>query len=108
VILKLRDGERELSMLSWGFVLLQPDRAPNRVTNTRDDKVKSSFWRDSFEKRRCLVPASSFAEPNAAVKPATWHWFAVKGDEPSLASGGAGSGRSRKAERRFSKTCSLS
>ena len=32
------DGERELGMLSWGFVLLQNGRAPRRVTNTRDRK----------------------------------------------------------------------
>ena len=30
-------------------------------------------------KRRCLVPASSFCEPNGDVKPATWHWFAING-----------------------------
>jgi putative SOS response-associated peptidase YedK len=44
--------------------------------------VTSPFWRDSFEQRRCLVPASSFCEPNGDVKPATWHWFALKGDHP--------------------------
>jgi putative SOS response-associated peptidase YedK len=27
--------------------------------------------------RRCLVPASSFCEPNGDVKPATWHWFSL-------------------------------
>ncbi len=77
------DGERELSLLSWGFVLPQPGKAPRRVTNFRDDKARSSsFWRDSFEHRRCLVPASSFCEPHGDVKPATWHWFALMGDEP--------------------------
>ena len=49
----------------------------------RDDKIlTSSFWRPSFEQRRCLVPATSFCEPNGDVKPATWHWFAIKGDDP--------------------------
>jgi putative SOS response-associated peptidase YedK len=38
------------------------------------------FWRPSFEQRRCLVPASSYCEPKG-VKPATWHWFALDGDE---------------------------
>lgn len=76
------DGERELVTMSWGFVLPQPGRAPRRVTNFRDDKTRSSsFWRESFELRRCLVPVSSFAEPRE-VAPATWHWFALNGDEP--------------------------
>ena len=76
------DGERELVNLSWGFVLLQQGKAPRPVTNVRDDKLRSSsFWRGSFEQRRCLVPASAFCEPNGYVKPATWHWFAINGAE---------------------------
>jgi len=82
VVRRAADGEREIAMLSWGFVLTQNNRAPKRVTNVRDDKVlSSSFWRDSFEHRRCLVPASSFCEPKG-VRPATWHWFALRGEEP--------------------------
>ncbi len=83
VVRSAADGERELVTMSWGFVLLQDGRAPRRVTNVRDDKILTSgFWRGSFEERRCLVPATSFCEPNGDVKPATWHWFALKGDEP--------------------------
>jgi len=82
VVRLANDGERELVNMSWGFVLPQKGRAPRRVTNTRDDKALSSrFWRSSFEQRRCLVPVSSFAEPKD-VKPATWHWFALKGAGP--------------------------
>lgn len=62
-------------------MLLQDGRAPKRITNTRDDKVASSFWKDSFEHRGCLVPASSYCEPKGE-KPATWHWFALKGEQP--------------------------
>lgn len=62
---------------------MQVGRAPKRVTNTRDDKARTSpFWRSSFKSRRCLVPASSFCEPHDDVRPATWHWFALRGQEP--------------------------
>ena len=81
VVRTLADGDRELVTMSWGFVLLQDGKAPKRVTNTRDDKIASRFWRVSLEQRRCLVPASSFCEPRDGVKPATWHWFALQGDE---------------------------
>ncbi len=82
VVRRAADGERELVVLSWGFILLRQGRAPRRVTNVRDDKARTSrFWRESFVQRRCLVPGSAFCEP-AAVKPATWHWFALRGDEP--------------------------
>ena len=75
------DGERELITMSWGFVLLQDGKAPRRVTNTRDDKVQAPFWKQSLEQRRCLVPVTSFAEPDDG-KPVQWHWFAVQGDTP--------------------------
>jgi putative SOS response-associated peptidase YedK len=80
VVRKAADGERELVVLNWGFVLLQKDKAPKRVTNIRDDKARSKFWRASFEQRRCLVPASSYCEPKGE-KPATWHWFSINGDD---------------------------
>lgn len=85
-IIRPVDGERELVTMSWGFVLPQQERAPKRVTNARDDKVRSSgFWRGSFDERRCLVPVSSFCEPKGKA-PAVWHWFALQGepggDEP--------------------------
>ena len=81
VVRRANDGERELVTMSWGFVLVQDGKAPRRVTNVRDDKVlKSNFWQSSFEERRCLVPASSYCEPNGE-KPAKWVWFALKSDE---------------------------
>ena len=75
------DGERELVICRWGFVLLRDGYAPKRVTNTRDDKVSTRFWKDSFVSRRCLVPATAFCEPDEG-KPARWHWFALQADEP--------------------------
>jgi putative SOS response-associated peptidase YedK len=80
IIKQSADGERELVMRSWGFVLLRDGYAPKRVTNTRDDKVQTRFWKDSFESRRCLVPATAFCEPDEG-KPAKWHWFALKAGE---------------------------
>jgi putative SOS response-associated peptidase YedK len=65
-------------------VLLQKDKAPKRVTNIRDDKAESKFWRPSFEQRRCLVPASSYCEPKGE-KPATWHWFSSADARPVFA-----------------------
>jgi putative SOS response-associated peptidase YedK len=81
VVRKAADGERELVNMSWGFVFKSADgKAWRRVTNVRDDKVlKSSFWKPSFEARRCLVPASSYCEPDTG-KPAKWHWFAINGE----------------------------
>jgi putative SOS response-associated peptidase YedK len=90
------DGERELVKMSWGFIFKPADgKGWRRVTNVRDDRVlKSKFWKPSFEDRRCLVPASSYCEPDSG-KPAKWHWFAVDGGScsHSRASGSTGRGR---------------
>jgi putative SOS response-associated peptidase YedK len=81
VVRQAADGEREMVNMNWGFVLPQPGKAPRRVTNVRDDKAMTGFWRESMETRRCLVPASAFCEPDGNVKPATWNWFALKGED---------------------------
>ena len=63
--LVVADGK--LTAMTWGFPLQrkgakgQPLK-PKPVNNTRTDKVKSYFWRYSFEERRCLIPVSTFAE----------------------------------------------
>ena len=48
-VVRLVDGKRELTMMHWGFVLPQRDKAATMVNNTRDDKAASSaFWRSSL------------------------------------------------------------
>jgi putative SOS response-associated peptidase YedK len=86
-VIRQVDGERELSMMHWGFILPQQGRAPKVVNNTRDDKARASrFWSSSFEERRCLIPATSFAEYHPKNRDENGHktvvWFAMKGDEP--------------------------
>jgi putative SOS response-associated peptidase YedK len=87
VVRRAEDGERELLPLSWGFVLLLKDKAPKRVTNFRDDKLKSPFWSASFRERRCLVPVTSFSEPKGK-KPAIWNWFALNENREPFAFAG--------------------
>ena len=87
-VLRLVDGAAELVPMHWGFPMPQTSKRtgepilPKPINNARDDKVRTSpFWRESFETRRCLVPASSFCEAKGR-KPATYVWFALRGDEP--------------------------
>lgn len=78
------DGARELVTMHWGFLLPQVSKKtgkpilPKAVTNARDDRLRSSpFWRASFRTRRCLVPATSFAEAKGH-HPATFYWFGME------------------------------
>ena len=81
-------GEREMVRMQWGFLTQKLSKrtgkpiAPAAWNNARADKVlKSNLWRESFNERRCLVPASSFREATGS-RPATDYWFALQGEEP--------------------------
>lgn len=87
-VVRVVDGLPEMVRMHWGFLMPQVSKRtgrpiqPRAVNNARDDKLLGSpFWRGSFEDRRCLVPASSFCEAKGRA-PATYHWFALKGEEP--------------------------
>jgi len=86
VVTRESGGERALRVMQWGFVLPQTSARtgrpilPKAVVNARDDRLAASpFWRESFRARRCLVPATSFAEPRGRG-PAVYHWFALTGE----------------------------
>lgn len=83
------DGGRELVAMHWGFLLPQVSKRtdqpllPRAVNNARDDRLATSpFWRASFETRRCLVPATAFAEARGR-NPATFTWFGLASDDPA-------------------------
>jgi putative SOS response-associated peptidase YedK len=66
VVLINDDGERDLTLMRWGFKL--PDRF---LFNVRSEEVAASkFWKDKFAGNRCIIPASSYFEwPDNAEKP---------------------------------------
>jgi putative SOS response-associated peptidase YedK len=54
IVRRASDSEREIVLMNWGFVLPQPGKAPRRVTNVRDDRLRSS----DFTKAIQLEPVS--------------------------------------------------
>ena len=82
-IVTVQDSERSLTTAQWGFLTPNKSRKtgkwlkPQAWSNTRDDKIMTApLWRDSFEARRCLIPATAYAEATGR-NPATYHWFRV-------------------------------
>ncbi len=52
------EGERRIELMRWGLKL--PDRL---LINARSENIETSkFWKDSFEHRRCIVPADAVFE----------------------------------------------
>jgi putative SOS response-associated peptidase YedK len=71
--------------MTWGFPVVlrgkqgQPLK-PKPVTNARDDKLHTPFWRESFSRRRCLIPVSQWAEPEEAGR-MTRTWYGMSAGE---------------------------
>lgn len=68
--------------MNWGFPLVLTGKGggklkPKPVTNARDDKLLTAFWRDSLAKRRCLVPVSAWAEPVGENGRMTRTWYTL-------------------------------
>lgn len=52
--------------MNWGFPLVLKGKQgqklkPRPVTNAREDKLTTGFWKASFVERRCLIPVSAWA-----------------------------------------------
>lgn len=78
--------------MTWGFPLEMTGKRgqpikPKAVTNAREDKLHTAFWRASFETRRCLVPVTAWAEAEGVAGRMTRTWYAVPGGETFAVAG---------------------
>lgn len=78
-------AEGKARAMTWGFPrrlpTMKPTSKPKAVCNARDDKLTTFFWRDSFEKRRCLIPVSQWSEPAGEKGRMTKTWYRPAGEE---------------------------
>jgi len=88
VVRQAPDGQRELLMMRWGF---PPPNIPGSkprnpyLTNVRN--TDSRYWQSYLKKpeQRCLVPVTSFAEPDNNQGPRSiWTWFAQDESRPLM------------------------
>jgi len=86
VVRTARDGERELTMMRWGFPP-PPNLSKFPVTNVRNSE--SPYWRGWLKPEfRCLVPLTSFCEYEDTKPRKTATWFALSEDRPLAAFAG--------------------
>jgi putative SOS response-associated peptidase YedK len=78
-------GKRTLSAMVWGFPrrlkTMKPESKPLKVNNARDDKLFTSFWKDSFVNRRCLIPLTAWAEAEGEKGRMTKTWYSLHNTE---------------------------
>ena len=78
--------------MTWGFPLALTGKQgqklkPKPINNARGDKLHTAFWRDSFIKRRCLIPVSEWGEAEGERGRMTRTWYGIP-DEPVFAVAG--------------------
>ncbi|WP_225009725.1 SOS response-associated peptidase [Novosphingobium percolationis] len=79
-------AQGEVRTMTWGFPLQLTGKQgqklkPKPVNNAREDKLSTAFWRDSFAKRRCLIPVSAWAEAEGPKGSMTRTWYSITGAE---------------------------
>jgi putative SOS response-associated peptidase YedK len=79
-------AEGEARVMTWGFPLVLKGKSgqplkPKPVNNAREDKLGTAFWRASFERRRCLIPVSAWAEAEGDKGAMTRTWYSLAGQE---------------------------
>ena len=85
-------AEGAVQPMTWGFPLVlkgakgQPLK-PKPVNNARTDKLATSFWRSAFEKRRCLIPLTAWAEAEGPKGRMSRTWLSLP-DVPLFAVAG--------------------
>lgn len=88
VVREGEDGHRELLMMRWGFPPPNiPGSKPRNPYLTNVRKTDSRYWQTYLKKpgHRCLVPATSFAEPDNNQGPKSiWTWFAQDDSRPLM------------------------
>ena len=79
-------AEGKVRQMTWGFPLQrtgakgQPLK-PKPVNNAREDKLTTGFWRDSFARRRCLIPVTAWGEAEGEKGRMTRTWYSLPGEE---------------------------
>lgn len=78
-------AEGRVLQMTWGFPLQrkgargQPLK-PRPVNNAREDKLATGFWRDSFARRRCLIPVTAWGEAEGEQGRMTRTWYSLPGE----------------------------
>jgi putative SOS response-associated peptidase YedK len=77
-------GNKEIELMVWGLIphFATDEQYKYKTINAKAETVdKLPTFRHSFVKKRCLVPATGFYEPdkiNFVKQPFPWHYFKMK------------------------------
>jgi putative SOS response-associated peptidase YedK len=102
-----RDGKRQLGSMRWGLVPHWAEDTKSIHINARSETVASTpAFRDSFARKRCLIPADGFYEWEAPERGRTPHWV-YRADGYPMAFAGIWATRQDPATGDWHRTCSI-
>lgn len=102
-----RDGVRSLGSMPWGLVPHWAKDDKSIHINARSETVgTNASFRESFSRRRCLIPADGFYEWEAKDKGRTPHWV-YRADGHPMAFAGIWASRLDPDTDAWRRTCSI-
>jgi len=102
-----RNGERQLASMSWGLVPHWASDTKSIHVNARSETVATTAaFRDSFARKRCLIPADGFYEWESAEQGRTPHWV-YRADGHPMVFAGIWASRIDPETEEWHRTCSI-
>lgn len=102
-----RDGQRQLGSMRWGLVPHWATDTRSIHINARSETVATTpAFRDSFARKRCLIPADGFYEWEAPEKGRAPHWV-YRADGHPMVFAGIWASRQDPETGEWQRTCSI-
>jgi putative SOS response-associated peptidase YedK len=106
-VISERDDSRRLTSMSWGLVPHWATDPRSIHINARSETVgTNASFRDSFAKRRCLIPADGFYEWEPKELGRTPHWV-FRADGFPLVFAGIWAARHEQASDEWHRSCAI-
>lgn len=102
-----RDGQRQLDSMRWGLVPHWAKDTKSIHINARSETVATTAaFRDSFARKRCLIPADGFYEWEPPEDGRTPHWV-YRADGHPMVFAGIWASRLDPGTQEWRRTCSI-
>lgn len=106
-VVSQREGKRQLGSMRWGLVPHWANNARSIQINARSETVATTpVFRDSFARKRCLIPADGFYEWEPPGEGRTPHWI-YRADGHPMVFAGIWASRLDPTTRQWERTCSI-
>lgn len=106
-VIRESDGRRELTSMRWGLVSHWARDIRSIQINARSETVATTAaFRDSFARKRCLIPADGFYEWEPPEAGRTPHWV-YRADGHPMAFAGIWASRHDPETNTWHRTCSI-